>query len=331
MAGPWTRLGVRSRGELRLGPTLMSGQLFRWSEDAAGVFTGVLGRRVVALRECGDAGDADIEARVVVDGSQAGDGASAVPLKEELRGFFQLEVPLEPLYREWAAADARFGRAVEDAELAGLRCCRQDPAECLLTFVCTSNNNVPRIRQLVSKLAGEYGDPIGTVDGEAVHAFPTIGALRSRATEVRLRELGFGYRAKFIVGLVAALEERGGAGWLASLRGMATDDVRGQLQELPGVGPKVADCVALFALDKADLVPVDTHMFQLACEYLPGLRGKSLTSKRYIEVLDFFRGLLGPRAGWAHTVLFSRRMNARGAKRAGGAGQEGENRAKKRK
>ena len=71
--------------------------------------------------------------------------------------------------------------------------------------------------------------------------------------------------------------------------------------------PKVADCILLMSLDQPSAIPVDTHMFQIAAQkYLPHLRHrKSVTDKVYEEIGDHFRGLYGPYAGWAHSVLFS--------------------------
>lgn len=97
------------------------------------------------------------------------------------------------------------------------------------------------------------------------YAFPTLQQL-SAATEDELRSLGFGYRAKFITGAVAALLARpeGGEVWLQGLREVPAAEAAAALETLPGVGPKVAACVALFSLDKHDAIPVDTHVWQLA-------------------------------------------------------------------
>ncbi len=73
--------------------------------------------------------------------------------------------------------------------------------------------------------------------------------------------MGFGYRAKFIVASVKMIHDKGGYKWLEGLRGQQLDKVREELTSLMGVGNKVADCVALFSLDCAGSVPVDTHVF----------------------------------------------------------------------
>jgi len=87
--------------------------------------------------------------------------------------------------------------------------------------------------------------------------------------------------------------------------------VQDQLQVLPGVGRKVADCVALFSLDQKAAIPVDVHVWDIAIrdypEYTESLtsKTKSLTPTLYEAIGDVFRDKFGPRAGWAHSVLFA--------------------------
>jgi len=77
------------------------------------------------------------------------------------------------------------------------------------------------------------------------------------------------------------------------------------LQELHGVGPKVADCIALFSLDKLEAVPCDTHVWQIAQRYLPALRSKNPAPALHPLVREFFLKQFGDKCGWAHTVLFA--------------------------
>eukprot|EP00227_Mantoniella_beaufortii_P002988 CAMPEP_0197607606 /NCGR_PEP_ID=MMETSP1326-20131121/47435_1 /TAXON_ID=1155430 /ORGANISM="Genus nov. species nov., Strain RCC2288" /LENGTH=215 /DNA_ID=CAMNT_0043175681 /DNA_START=8 /DNA_END=651 /DNA_ORIENTATION=- len=139
------------------------------------------------------------------------------------------------------------------------------------------------------------------------YSFPTVSQLCG-ATEEALRGLGFGYRAKFITGSVAALADKAGGAdeYLATLRNdLPYKEAQVALAELPGVGPKVASCVCLFALDKHGAIPVDTHVWQLAIEhYTPALEGKSLTPRLMDAVEGAIVGVFGAYAGWAHNTLF---------------------------
>lgn len=232
----------------------------------------------------------------------------------------------------------------------------QEPVECLFQFICSSNNHISRIEGLVRRLASDYGIPLpiavdplvegaahgasardvrgdaaleDALAGAPFHAFPTIEQLEA-ADEAALRAAGFGYRAKFIVGTVRELGAKpGGAeAWLAALR--ASDDEAAVVEELcslPGVGPKVAACVALFSLAKPRLVPVDVHVLALAAKrYAPHLRNRAPSPTLHAEVQQAFAKRFGDLAGWAHNSLFvaevqrSRRGRVRGR---GPPGHEG--------
>ncbi|PIA47495.1 hypothetical protein AQUCO_01400262v1 [Aquilegia coerulea] len=157
-----------------------------------------------------------------------------------------------------------------------------------------------------SEVASCLGEYLGTVEGFDFHKFPSLERL-SLVSEDELRAAGFGYRAKYIVGTVKALQSKpgGGAEWLVSLRSLDLNEVIEALCTLPGVGPKVASCIALFSLDQHHAVPVDTHVWKIATRYLmPELATARLTPKLCIRVAEAFVSKFGKYAGWAQTVLF---------------------------
>ncbi|NXP13333.1 OGG1 lyase, partial [Thinocorus orbignyianus] len=309
--------------ELRLDLVLSSGQTFRWWESSPGAWTGVLGERVWTLRQergrlwytvYGEEGDGP-------------SGAEGAETDRILRDYFQLDVGLPALYRAWGEADPLFRKVASD--FPGVRVLRQDPVECLLSFICTSNNHISRITAMIERLCQAFGRRLCCLDARPVHAFPSLSALAGADAEARLRELGFGYRAKFVSGSARAVAEGLGAEGLCRLRTVPYAEARRVLCTLPGVGSKVADCVCLMALDKAEAVPVDTHVWRIARQrYSAVLGGRSLTPRAHQEIGegragpwcgthgdddpgagahplsagDFFRELWGPRAGWAQAV-----------------------------
>ena len=159
---------------------------------------------------------------------------------------------------------------------------------------------------MVEKMCTEYGQFVGSYGDEKYFSFPSIQSLSQSSVEPKLRQLGFGYRAKYIQQSAKFILECGGDQWLFGHRQMEYNDARKSLLQLSGVGPKVADCILLMSLDQPSSVPVDTHMFNIAKQYLPHLsKNKTVTDKVYMEIGDHFRGLYGTYAGWAHSVLFS--------------------------
>lgn len=157
-----------------------------------------------------------------------------------------------------------------------------------------------------------------------MHDFPTPEALTGTEVESHLRELGFGYRAKYIVDTARIIALEKPAMWLETLRNPEVPSLPSQkpsvndspptykeahsaLLTLKGVGPKVADCVCLMGLGWGESVPVDTHIWQIAQrDYKFGkTRTKAFNKATYDAVGDHFRAIWGKYAGWAHSVLFT--------------------------
>ena len=224
--------------------------------------------------------------------------------------YFRLETPLAPLYKEWSEADNRLSKIA--AVIPGCRILRQDPIECMFSFICSSNNNIPRITKMLTAFRKEYGQfmmMVPTKSGEdyAIYSFPALQSL-SAATEADLRAMGLGYRAKYITETRDLLTKCGGRDYLLNLRTASNAQVvQDELVKFSGIGRKVADCIALFSLDSDEAIPVDVHVQHIASrDYDPSVLGgaKSLTPTIYKQVGDLFRHRFPNYAGWAHSLLF---------------------------
>lgn len=112
------------------------------------------------------------------------------------------------------------------SKLIGIRCLRQDPWECTLSFICSQNNNIKRITSLVKSIRHYYGTKICTEGGDDIYAFPSFESFSEKVTEQSLRSLGFGYRAPYIVKSTQFIKEKGGEVWLNEMRGKAPEVVR---------------------------------------------------------------------------------------------------------
>jgi N-glycosylase/DNA lyase len=172
----------------------------------------------------------------------------------------------------------------------GLRIVRQDLWECLVSFACSSANNIKRIRAMIDAMCLHWGEFV-RCDGQAFRTFPRPGALGS---ERDLRKMGFGFRAAY----------------LAKINKIATlkyEDARARLMELPGVSDKIADCVALFALGHMQAFPVDTWVRRAAMAELFG--GEEMSDA---DIRQRAQARFGMNAGYAQQYLFHEWRRRRG-------------------
>ncbi|KAF0686734.1 Aste57867_21482 [Aphanomyces stellatus] len=310
--------------------TLNCGQSFAWKK-LQDEWVGVIGTSVIALKDCATTDSVQYKCVHPSDTTDSAVGA----IHAQVHDYFRMEVvnldaevrshefpPVDgsPSLIQSATLTSRATQLLVDTwrepedvfspafdALPGLRTLRQDPVECLFSFICSSNNNISRIQQLVNKLRVHFGDKMCSHSDVDWYAFPTVDQLKA-IDEADLRSLGFGYRAQFIVKSATILHEVGGTAYLDSLR--RHDDpahVQTELQQFAGVGRKVADCVALFSLDKLEAIPIDTHVWQIACRdfHFKKATSKSLTPRVYAEVAKLYQDRFEPFAGWAHSVLFA--------------------------
>ncbi|XP_054710895.1 LOW QUALITY PROTEIN: N-glycosylase/DNA lyase-like [Uloborus diversus] len=312
--------------ELNLEITLGGGQSFRWNKNAKNEWIGVISDLAWILKQ-----DSQGNILYVVNPADATENKVSCGLKKQkrmkicknapllnlrlgtnfsdcdnmLKDYFNLHINLDELYNTWGKADENF-RLVAN-HYKGIRILRQDPLENVFSFICSANNNISRISSMVGKLCSHYGKAISVFDGTTYYAFPALESLAANGVEETLRKLGFGYRAKYIHETAKSLLHDRPSDWLKTLRTLPYAEAHAELIKLPGIGAKVADCICLMSLDKYNAIPVDTHIWQVTLrDYLPHLKNsKTLTSKIFQEIGNFYRERFGDYAGWANTVLFA--------------------------
>ena len=264
---------------LDLRATLESGQVFRWRRDQ-GWHWGVVGQNAYALCQ--------VEGGLLVHTS----APSTAEALAELHAFLRLDDDLEAICRDMAT-DKPLQEAV--AGHRGLRLLRQDPWECLASFICSSASNIPRISRNLNSVAESYGEPL-TLEGSRLWRFPNVERV-AEAGEKALLGLGLGFRAGYLARTAARMAE-GGVDLMA-LRLAPYREAKAALMELPGVGEKVADCVLVFSLDKLEGFPIDRWV-RRALEEWYGHREKA----QYRELLEWAQKRWGQRAGYAQQYLF---------------------------
>jgi len=217
---------------------------------------------------------------------------------EAVRSFFRLDMDAAEVELEILRRGPELRSAID--QLQGIRLMRPSSlVETFFTFMCTANNNLHRIIPMSWKL-GEFGEPLDN----GLHAFPAIDRIASIG-EQELRQAGFGYRGATIPKSAKALLERGAEDWLEQLRQADYAEIHLELCGLPGIGPKLADCIALYGYDRGEAVPLDTHIWQAFTRlYHPEWKDKAVTDFRYRDSTQRFRERFGKLSGWAHLFLF---------------------------
>ena len=193
-----------------------------------------------------------------------------------------------------------------------MRLLRQNPFQCMITFVVSSNSAIPNIRRSLQRLCIKYGKRV-SYDGFEFFLFPEPDRLAC-ATIAGLRSCGLGYRTPYVK--AAAIAVNSGRLDLSSMRRRRYEAVREELLEIPGIGSKVADCTMLFSLDKLDSVPLDRWVVRILEKYYPGKfdAGTSLTPKAYLVIRKRILKHFGKYAGFSQQFLFKAERDAAGRK-----------------
>ena len=173
-------------------------------------------------------------------------------------------------------------------ELRGLRIVKLDEWECLLSFTLATYANIPRIAKMIETLATRFGKRIN----DGIFAFPTLTRMKT-ASRSELLRCGLGYRAKY----VHAMCKRLSVADIERLKLLPYEELRTELRDLPGVGDKVADCVALFGFGKLESFPIDVWM-ERSLRRLYGQVGS------YRKLSAFARDRFGKYAGYAQEYLY---------------------------
>lgn len=246
--------------DIDLAQTLDCGQAFRWSESG-GFWTGVAKGKNLKLAQRGD--EITFFNTTMVD------------FNEVWRDYFDLD-------RDYAAIKSAVSaneiiRAAADFA-GGIHILRQEPWEAVCSFIISANNNIPRIKGIITRLCESYGENLG--DGN--YAFPTPQRL-SQLTVDDLAPLKSGFRAKYI--LDAAKKFADGEIDVAALYTLPIDEARAELMKINGVGPKVADCALLFGWSRVECFPVDVWI-RRAMERLFGEKGLPDVAKHHAGIVQ---------------------------------------------
>lgn len=216
--------------------TFECGQCFRWREEGDKSYTGVAYGRVINARKNGD--------KLIINNAPAAD------YENIWKRYFDIERDYGKI-KTALSFDKTLRTAMDYGW--GIRILRQEFFECLISFIISANNNIPRIQGIIERFSQKYGEKI-VYNGKRYHAFPDPFRLEG-IEEGDLAFLKAGYRAKYIANAVKSFQK--GEIIEEEIESMPLSLARKTLCGVSGVGPKVADCVLLFSFGRLGAFPVD--------------------------------------------------------------------------
>ena len=223
------------------------GQCFRWNQDEDGTYVGVFGNNVVRVKKDGNS----VFFRGVCEGNIA----------EVCQEYFDLNTDYDYIKNTLSNVDEYLKQSISYGH--GIRILKQDLWETLISFIISANNNIPRIKMIIERICRKYGKKI-EFENREYYTFPRPGELKN-ATVQDFRDLGLGFRDIRVYETVQkVLSNKINLTELEEEQNV--QDLRNKLLEIPGVGPKVADCIMLFALKKYEVFPIDVWVRRVISE-----------------------------------------------------------------
>lgn len=267
------------------------GQCFRWNEEENGSYTGIWKENIVNIKKEGQ----DYVFTSICKNNN---------LEEEIYTYFDLDRNYEKIKEELSKKDEYMKTSIAYGK--GIRILNQDLWETIISFIISANNNIPRIKGIIERLAKAYGKEIEW-KGKIYYTFPTPEELKDVTIE-EYRKLGLGFRdirlyetTKMILEGKVDLEEL--------KKNPNTMEVREKLLTLSGIGPKVADCILLFSdLKRLEVFPIDVWVRRVMNDLYIKNEDEAKVSKKQIEKIA--KEKFGDLAGLAQQYLFYWRREA---------------------
>jgi len=255
------------------------GQCFRWTREEDGSYTGIAFGKVLNVRS-------DYDRKIVVL-----DNTSLTEFKEIWFDYFDLGRDYGEI-KDILSREPVLDMAIKYGK--GIRILGQEPWEMLISYIISANNSIPMISRSIGLLSEAYGKRL-QYRGKTYYAFPSPSELAEAEVE-EISACRAGFRCKYIhqaVGMVNSGEIK-----LHEIAGMDISGARKELMRIPGVGPKVADCIMLFSMQKHESYPVDVWVKRVTEHFF---LGKDVKMK---EIQHFAEERFGNLAGFAQEYLF---------------------------
>lgn len=254
------------------------GQCFRWNEEDDGSYTGTAYKKTINVKKEGE--------KIILFNTNIDD------FKNIWYDYFDLNKDYSKIKNELCKDDV-LKSAIKFGE--GIRILNQNEWEILISFIISANNRIPMIKRAIEKLSEKYGVFLEEYKGKKRYSFPS-GDTLSKLSEEEIRACGTGFRAKYILSASKIVSDN--KGFLYDIKNLCLKDAREELIKFAGVGPKVADCIMLFSMNKEGAFPIDVWVKRVM-EHFYVNEGIKLS-----EIQNYAKDKFGDLAGYAQQYLF---------------------------
>ena len=266
---------MKDNFEINVEDTINSGQVFLWKKLNSKWY-GINGKKTLILED-----KLDVKSR-------------------EIHNFFRYDDDFQKIKKQ-LSKDNVMKKAISN--FPGMRILRQDPFQCYISFIVSSNSNIPNIQTRLQKLSQRFGER-KMIDGMEFFLFPKPEKL-ANASIIDIAKCGLGYRTKYVKKAAIAVDK--GIIDFSSLKKLDYQEARDSLCQVFGIGKKVADCILLFSLDKLEAVPLDRWVLRILQKYYSKefkITTKTITEKTYDDLHDKIVDHFGKYAGYGQQFLF---------------------------
>ena len=268
---------MKNKFTIDIDNSINSGQVFLWKKIKKNWY-GIDGQNILKINQGGE-----IES-----------------IQNTKTDFFRKNDDIQKIIKS-ISKDKTVKKAIRQYE--GLRLFNQDPFQCMISFIISSNSNIQKIKDSLEKISKKFGTKL-MVQNEEFYLFPRPEKI-AKASINEIKTCGVGYRAPFIKEAAKMVTSKKIN--FEYLKNSDYNETKRNLRLIPGVGNKVADCIMLFSLNKLNAFPLDTWMIKILEKYYSNefqIETKTITEKQYEilhkKIVDYF----GQYCGYAQQFLF---------------------------
>jgi len=268
---------MKNKFTIDIDNSINSGQVFLWKKIKKNWY-GIDGQNILKINQ----------------------GGKIESIQNTKTDFFRKNDDIQKIIKS-ISKDKTVKKAISQYE--GLRLFNQDPFQCMISFIISSNSNIQKIKNSLEKISKKFGTKL-MVQNEEFYLFPRPEKI-AKASINEIKTCGVGYRAPFIKEAAKMVTSKKIN--FEYLKNSDYNETKRNLRLIPGVGNKVADCIMLFSLNKLDAFPLDTWMIKILEKYYSNefqIETKTITEKQYEilhkKIVDYF----GPYCGYAQQFLF---------------------------